>query len=116
MIEAENENPVPEPEPGPDADVTADSVPDKMEYPDPQELLVEGDKPADSNSAAAPNAIVVETRSATADLPRVPPTGQPGGNHASRSPGHPEDREKSLTGVISRIERLENWVKTNRLG
>jgi hypothetical protein len=47
-------------------------------------------------------------------LPAEPARGSPG----SRSPKQSEDQspERLLAGVISRIERLENWIKTNRLG
>jgi hypothetical protein len=76
--------------------------------------------------AGAPNDIGGDGRSDEAGSGlgnRVPCTAMNGGDVARRIE-RTRDRaretggadEKAMAGVISRIERLENWVKTNRLG
>lgn len=116
MSEAENENAVPEPEPGldvPEADIAGISVSREMEYPDAREKPAEVEEPVGSDLTAAPDGVGAETRSGADG---APPAIRAGGNHASRGPRHGEDQERLIAGIISRIERLENWVKTNRLG
>jgi hypothetical protein len=120
MIEPENENAVPESKDGsdaPEADGATGSTPDEMEHPDARQELAEGGDRADSISGARPNGIVAETQSGTANEHHAPPAIEPGGKHASVSPRQAHDRsgERLMSGIISRIERLENWVKTNRL-
>jgi hypothetical protein len=118
MSEVENENAVPEPRPdyALEADIAADAVPREMGYPDAREELAEVEEPVGSDLAAAPDGIGVQTQSGMDGARGGPPATRAGGNHASGDPRPAEDQERLMAGVISRIERLENWVKTNRLG
>jgi len=88
------------------------------------------EKTRNTSEAAAPDNIFAERRNPAEDLRYDLPTSLPApanpasDYHPSRRPVQaadrpsrkdPSDRE-SMASVISRLERLENWVKTNRLG
>jgi hypothetical protein len=126
MIDDENQNAAPglvgEVEVGTE-EKTGGSLPEGGEEKDVREGSGKSDEAMGLNDAAGPEEIAGERwqneRQAAAD----------GGARVSEAvgpkrierPGNPAgEREgaekKAMAGVISRIERLENWVKTNRLG